>query len=218
MKPKIIWSVLPERHGVPVAEVLFDMMAIAQQGLPFIELEPNRTDVARNILAKHLLDSDYTHLLMLDCDHRHPRNIIDRLGKWVEEDPTRQIVAGLAFRRKEPFEPMAYTLTEDGRHFQTIEQIGVGLVEVEMVATCAILIAREVFERLPWPWFAYEYHNGHDPTEDMYFCRKAREAGIQIWVDTNTVSPHLRTAWVDENTYMSYTKLMEGKHARSESA
>jgi hypothetical protein len=38
----------------------------------------------------------------------------------------------------------------------------------------------------------------------MTFSAKCREAGIPLWVDTTTTSPHIGTQLIDERTYRAY--------------
>ena len=48
-----------------------------------------------------------------------------------------------------------------------------------------MMVKREVFEKVEQPWFAIPYSTtgGHYIGEDVFFCRKAREAGYEILVD-----------------------------------
>lgn len=209
-RPRVMIGLLPERNGVPSADILFDLLAIAQQGYAFARVPYTRTDLARNSLAEHLLkEARYTHILMLDADHRHPVDIVRRLMRWVIEDPQRLVIAGLAFRRGPPYDPCMYFETNNGKVFVP-ESWKPGLVQVDLAGTGAILIAREVFERVKRPWFAYDYSwadSNNYPGEDIWFSRRCREAGIPIYVDTSTVSPHLIEQHVDESTYRSYLEM-----------
>jgi hypothetical protein len=42
------------------------------------------------------------------------------------------------------------------------------------------------------------------PGEDMGFCLKCHDAGIDLYVDTTITSPHLIDAEVDEEAYRAY--------------
>lgn len=182
-------------------------MEIAQQGWPQIWVPPCRVDLARNKAAKALLDSDLTHLLMLDCDHRHPADIVQRLARWVVRDPSRLVVSGMAFRRCPPFDPTVYMADMETGEVHQFAEWRKGLMRVDLIGTPCVLINREVFERIPPPWFAFDYtHAGDDkyPGEDIYFSLRCKEAGIDIWVDTTTISPHAMESWVTDQTYKTY--------------
>ena len=173
--------------------------------------------MARESACKQLIDSDFTHILMLDADHKHPPNIIQQLARWVIEDPERLVVGGLNFRRSEPYDPCAYMVEDD--KFFTLWDWEEGLLEVDRIGTGSILIAREVFERLKQPWF---YLHSTDegatnwPTDDMIFCLHCKEAGIKLWCDTTTQSPHMTQAFIAEETYKQYINDHPDKYPVSE--
>lgn len=224
-KTKVLIGLLPERNGVPSADILFDLLAIAIRGHAFVRTSYARTDLQRNKLAEHLLTTDYTHILMLDADHKHPEDIVERLARWVVRDPQKLVVAGLAFRRGQPYDPQAYVARDDGKLYQPSE-FRPGLVKVDYAGTAAMLISREVFLRLPRPWFAFDYsycsagEGGKWPGEDMWFCQLCRDAGIGVYVDFTCVSPHLAESWINQRTYETFQELvaanMEAAQAMTE--
>ncbi|RPJ24411.1 MAG: glycosyltransferase family 2 protein [Planctomycetaceae bacterium] len=150
--PRIVVGVPMERTMAHADDVFFNFLAIAQNGVPFIKQNYTRTDVARNKMAMQLLQSDFTHLLMLDVDHIHPTDIVQRLARWVVADPGKQVIGGLNFRRGEPYEPCCFLIGPDGRYYAPAEWER-GLVKVDIIGTGSILISREVFERMQPPWF-----------------------------------------------------------------
>jgi hypothetical protein len=180
---------------------------IAKRGWPLIDHVYARTDINRNRSGKWLRDNpEFTHVLMMDLDHLHAADIVERLASWVLEDRERLVVSGLHFRRAMPFEPMAFMFGKDGRLHAPIDW-GPGLYEVHAVGHGSILIAREVFEMLPEPWWAYTYDSVEDnifPSEDLWFSHICREAGIKLWVDTTVTSPHIVNNIVDEDTFRRY--------------
>ncbi|OGV68125.1 MAG: hypothetical protein A3K18_28150, partial [Lentisphaerae bacterium RIFOXYA12_64_32] len=192
-------------------------MRLAGSNHSFFMQPAMRTDVARNRYAESLLASDFTHLLMLDCDHDHPVDLVQRLSRRVEEDPSREIIGALCFRRSPPYDPLAIRETADGR-WLPIDGQDVGVVPCDVVGTGAILIARTVFERLARPWFYYDYQGAAMdlwPGEDTSFCIKAREAGIQAWVDTSTVSPHLGEVAVEREIFLGHVQSVGGGTERA---
>lgn len=179
---------------------------VARRGWPLIDHLYGRTDVNRNKMARLLLETDFTHLFMMDLDHLHPADIVERHARWVLEDPTRLVVGGLHFRRGEPFEPCAFVFGPDNALHAPVEWEP-GLAPVHALGHGTILIHRSVFERLGQPWWAYDYGSAEEgvyPSEDMYFSYLCREAGITLWCDTTTTSPHLITSVVDEGTFRGW--------------
>lgn len=203
--------------GIPMErtmlqEAVFGFIGIFQQGWAFAQLPYTRNDVARHKLASFLLDSDYTHLLMLDSDHVHPPDIVQRLARWFQAYPDMvQVVGGLNFRRGEPYDPCAFVDPGDGQ-FHRLAEWGRGAVEVDALGTGSMMIARSVFEQLPEDagWFDYEYpnHTGW-PGTDMTFSKRCREAGITLWCDTTCTSPHIGTMLIGEDTYRTFLAQQE---------
>lgn len=190
---RVCWTVLLDKtlwH-----EVVPYIIAIAGHGYPYIDMSHAPVEIARNRFGKYLLDSPFDAGLMLDCDHKHPPDIIERLGRHMARDVTKLVVGGCNHRRAPPFEPCAYVV-EDGKTF-SIGEFG-PLTRVDKLGTGSILIHRSVFERLKYPWFVRDWSSGSDqPGEDIYFSQRCREAGIDLWCDTSCCSPHMRTEWVD---------------------
>ncbi|GAI93114.1 unnamed protein product, partial [marine sediment metagenome] len=61
-----------------------------------------------------------------------------------------------------------------------------------------LLVKREVFEKLPYPWFSFEKGG-----EDLYFCDKARENGFEIWADMSVLLGHLRLEPVGASQFLT---------------
>jgi hypothetical protein len=199
--------------GVPLERTVPDvaflaLWKVAQRGWPLFEIGYGRVDVNRNKMARKLLDSDYTHLMMLDLDQIHAPDIVERQARWVLDDPQRQVISGLHFRRGEPFDPLMFLYGPDGQARSMLEWPQ-GLIEVHAVGHGSLLVQRSVFEQLAPPWWGYDYGQAAEgvyPTEDMYFCWLCREAGIALWCDTTTSSPHLINNVVTEEVFRSWIK------------
>ena len=208
--PRIVLGVPQERTMSYADSVFYNFFAIAQQGVPIIPMPYGRIDVTRNKFAIQLLRSDFTHLLMLDIDHKHPWDIVQRLARWVLADNKIQIVGGMNYRRSAPFEPCAGFWGNDGLWYPPAEWVD-GLMKVDMLGTASILIAREVFELIPPPWFANDYSlvwKDIWPGEDIGFSKLCNEYGIDLHVDTTTSSPHLADSLVGEGTYKQHIERM----------
>lgn len=212
--PRVLLGVPLERTISHASQVFPQFMQIAAQGVAFIKQDYTRTDLARNRFATELLKSDFTHLLMLDLDHIHPVDIVQRLARWPMMNPEIKIVGGLNFRRSEPYEPCCFIRLEDGT-LGAPAQWGEQLMEVDYLGTGSILIAREVFEEIEPPWFynIYEHEakwTDQWPGEDIGFNEKCKKAGFKMYVDPTTQSPHLADKIISEGTFRDYmSKHME---------
>jgi hypothetical protein len=208
---------IPMERNVPDRTVM-SLWAIAQHGWPLVQAGyMGRTDETRNYMARQLLNSDYTHLFMMDSDHMHPEDVVERHARWVVGHPEKRIIGGLHFRRGAPYEPCIFLLDDEG--YFAPNEWPKGLLTVEAVGHGTLLVHRSVFEELDYPWWAYPASpEGEFVSEDIYFCAKARKAGLDIWCDTTSTSPHVTTSLVDENTFRNYQMLQEVRHESTEPA
>lgn len=202
--------------GIPMERQISDLAFLhlwqtARQGWPLLNLTANppigygRTDVNRERLARAFLATDYTHLMMFDTDHLHPPESVNRLARWFMTRPQTEVVFGLQFRRGEPYDPMMFQLLPDGLHAPA--EWEPGLFRVHAAAHGTMLIRRDVLERLPEPWWRYEYatpENETWPSEDLWFCKQCREHGIELAVDTTQTSPHMTTGLIDAATFIAF--------------
>lgn len=130
----------------------------------------------RERIAERALEMEATHLFFVDSDMKFTSNV---LSKLLAHD--KDIVGALYYRRYEPKTPVFNVRYETlpNRIF----------VQNTLAAGC-MLIKMEVFKKLPKPWFFL----GTETLplgEDVYFCRKAREHGVQMWCDPTLVVGHV---------------------------
>lgn len=129
-----------------------------------------------------------SHILFIDHDVLPRKNTLQRL-LLHEKD----IVAGVypmmqrgniswCLSREDPYKPLP--LEELPRTLFKTEYVGCGMMLVKM----------EVFDKLEWPYWKNEFAPAVKTMgEDLYFCKKAREAGFDIWVDPMVKCNHFRT-------------------------
>jgi hypothetical protein len=122
-----------------------------------------------------------SHILFIDSDMRFPQDMISRL---LAHDL--DIVATNCARRRIPTGPTAQVYKPDGeRELVWTMPDDTGLKEVHSVGMGVMMIKANVFKALSEPW--YETPWRHDKRgyigEDVFFCRKARDAGFKIWID-----------------------------------
>jgi len=151
-------------------------------------------------------------LLFLDSDMVFPKDIIYRL--MSHRVP---VVGGLYFHRTThaPFVFMESHRSEDewgrlirkhefmyGEVYDFLKRSGIPprnqaaavdgvsgrLVQCDAIATGAMMIHRSVVAAMEPPWFEYVEHA---ESEDLSFCRKAREAGFSVYADLGTICGHL---------------------------
>lgn len=133
---------------------------------------------ARERLAQNALNWAADWVLFLDADHVFPPTTLLRL---LAHDAD---VIGLNQPRRA--EPTAPTTWRDGSLvWTTLELAGAGAVEkVDFLGFGVCLVRASVFDSLTRPWFWFEQgSDGSLLTEDYYFCKRARAAGIPVRVD-----------------------------------
>lgn len=178
-----------------------------QQGIAVIGTSDGPTALVREFLSRRFMEEkEFTHLLMLDTDHAHPVDIVDRLARWVGNEAHPLVVSGLNYQRKSPYRPCAFMFDGPELGILPIVKWPSGLVKIDAVGAASLLIAREVFERLPQPWWEFVYFGPHKRLigEDINFCRLCREHGIDIYVDTTTTSPHLGEQWIGDKEFRAW--------------
>ena len=207
----VYFAVLNER-AIPheATDAREDLGEVARiQGAVRLRSNYTRVDVARNRLSKKFMEltkGPKDTLVMLDTDHTHPQDIVYRL---VRHDVG--VVGALCFRRGEPYDPQFYVRGEDGELRQPVEWDPEALDKGTLVGSGAIAIQRWVFEALEakgfhYPWFRNMYSDGADEFygEDWFFALNCEKAGIPHHCDFSTISPHMRTGYVDEKTWNTY--------------
>jgi len=149
-----------------------------------ISLKISQGTLIANQRAELCLDAmreKCTHVLFIDSDMRFPHDMIERL---LQHDV--DIVATNCARRRMPTGPTAQLYKENGeRELVYTMPETTGLQEVGSVGMGVMLIKANVFAKLAEPWFETPWR--HDKRgyigEDVFFCKKAREAGFKIWID-----------------------------------
>lgn len=166
-------------------------------------------DWARNNLARAALEKFcdyteevYTHVLWLDTDHVFNADLACQLARHMV-DPQIDAVSALYYSRSERILPVAYV--KDGApsefsHYPIIE-VPNCLCEVDAVGFGALLMKRDVFEKVPEPWFTIDFRAG----EDVAFCARSRKFGVRWFLDGQYKLAHLGDPQlVTEATYRQY--------------
>jgi len=76
-----------------------------------------------------------------------------------------------------------------------------GLIKVGGSGAGFLLVKREVFEKMPFPWFSFEAGG-----EDLYFFDKARKHGFETWADMSVLLGHLRLDPVGASQFLTQYK------------
>jgi len=146
-------------------------------------------DQIRNLIAEWAMRYDY--LLSVDSDVVLPK---DTLTKMISAD--KDVISGLYIQRI----PNTHTLeiykdTPNGGctniPYEEIE--GAGIFQIAACGMGCVLIKSDVFRKIKYPHFYYQSAIDHRNTisEDVYFCKKARENGFTVWADETIRCNHI---------------------------
>jgi len=135
----------------------------------------------RTFLAKDALDNGATWVVFLDSDMSFPVNTIELLLRSKQP-----IMAANYSTRKWPH-LMPVTFKDDEEQTRVYTRPDSPMIE-EVAATGfgVIAVHRMAFEAVPQPWFytPFDVERGkYQCGEDIWFCRRAREAGLSVYVD-----------------------------------
>lgn len=160
----------------------------------------------RNLMIRTALEHDCTHIMFIDDDMTLPPDIIPRL---LAHD--KQIVGGLYLLRNYPHFPVMFDeWFPDGRcKYKFLTPDVKGLVPVVNMGLGCVLIKTEVFKIIPEPWITLGQLQPEDWSDDIHFFNRCREAGIEMFVDTDVQCGHIITAVIaprfDEGLNMWHT-------------
>ncbi len=164
-----------------------------------------KRDAARCLLVERALEMDAKYILFLDDDTHPPPDAVHKLFMALETADKDVVACGGVYTSKSiPSEPLIYKDDEDSGPFWKWKAGDV--FEVGGIATGCLMIRASVFKELPKPWFRDiddVSQIGDDPavqletqvgfftmTDDLYWCRKVRQAGFRILAHGGVLCVH----------------------------
>jgi GT2 family glycosyltransferase len=146
--------------------------------------EGSRITSNRNRLVADARKKGATHILMIDSDMDYPPNALHRLLSHDKE-----IVGATTCKRGDengvPIGQAMPTADTDANDENLKVSSGSGLIHMNAFGCCFMLIKMSVFDKIGLPAFyeppLSEIEDAQG--EDITFCRLAREAGYDIWMD-----------------------------------
>ncbi len=192
--------------GIVTADLL-RFPAWAQSVLRMVAPHGSRTNwchgngfaIHRNVIVRslHQEDSDGNEwhgdwVWFTDDDQPFDSDLLMRL---LDRDV--DIIQPLVTTRKAPFLPYAYEYDESSAskyvQLDWPQLQASGIQEVDACGAGGLLVRRRVFEAMKDPWFEEGKTADECIGEDLWFCKKARDAGFKVHIDLDNRSGHIGT-------------------------
>ncbi len=180
---------------------------------------PGNIASIRNSIALQAVESDCTHLLMMDTDQTYPPDTIDKLLAHARNGL--DIVCGKVHRRYAPFDPILLrgeatklTMVSDEEWTKN------PLIEVDATGGACMMLNTRIFKEMETPWFEDKFYDKVEwdgsiqkrPIgEDIGFFLKAKKLGYKVFVDTTIKIGHLGLLEITEEVYFLHKALNKGK-------
>ena len=136
----------------------------------------------RNTLVQVAKNEGAEFIMFIDNDMSFPPFTVDRMIHVIEEKRLDVLGCNYLFKAP-PHQWMA--IPKEGQ--ETLEAID----EVHRLPTGMMMIRMSVFDKLDTPYFNYDAYTDDKTgactvaSEDYYFCDRARDKGIKIFMDTD---------------------------------
>lgn len=197
-----VLACMPSRRGSPewgpfkLMEAACRHVAETGRAAASAICKENKYGVApcRNMaVAEFLADRECTHLFFVDDDVYVPRDVI---GKLL--DANRAIVGGCypSYKNINDLEVEIYIVAWDERG-RRVPKWFRGLRRMNAVGTGCMLIRRDVFDRIEFPWFRWGEHfiegRYQQQSDDLDFCDRAKKAGLEVWASGDVRCGHVKS-------------------------
>lgn len=172
---------------------------------------------SRNIIVKYMLSKDCDGLLFIDSDQTFPGDLLDRLIETHKD-----IVGVPIVRKQEPYYPNIGRWDEKDKDWKVmVDYPQERIFQVDYIGMGFTYIRREVFEKLEMPYFDCEWvvndkvKRGEKLIgEDVYFCRKAKQAGFKVWAYPMAEVGHIGDTVFTPRHYDYYRQMKREEEAR----
>jgi len=164
--------------------------------------------VRNNIIRMFLQHKDFTHLFLLDSDTEPP---VDCLDKLLALDAP--LASGCYPVLMKDGLRWALANRDTNLHYRLLKRL-ISYnkpFEVEAGGAGCLLIRRDVFDLIKWPWFKWvEKEDGNQISEDIYFFQKCNDAALKVMVEPAVICNHFKK--VNLAPFMLMLKKQENKN------
>jgi len=194
---------------------------------------------ARNQAALRVLETDCDGLLFIDSDQTFPYNALDKLIECKKD-----IIGYPIVRKSAPYYPNISRWDNEKKDYVIYESYPENnLFKVDYIGMGFTYIRREVLEKLSMPFFDFVWFDINQKEklddkivrsqglieekqvdgsykykrmmgEDVYFCRKAKEAGFEIWANPFEQIGHIGNFNYMPSLYRNFERVKQSRLAK----
>ena len=201
--------------------------ATTQHQFLFVEVDTMIIGKARNMIVQSALPHNPEVLFWIDADTLVPPHA----GQLIDQALDLGIVSGIYYNRRPPFTPQVYTAAKEdelfGMYWPDIKVPDSGLHRRDAIGAGCVAIRMDIYHQLEdlWkprvetaykllkevdrpiaeivkhlsPWYEFLDRKG----EDLYFCERIGELGLDIWINADVQCGHLAETLVTKE-YFDY--------------
>ena len=147
---------------------------------------------SRNILINAAKEQECTHILFIDDDMTYPA---DGLTKLLEHDL--DVVSGVYLSRSYPHQSVVFDLADDDGLACPMYLIDKPSLKPIVAAGFGFLLVKmSVFDKMDEPYVRLGEMDVEEWCDDLGFCKRMREAGIQLYADMTVLCGHMGTVTI----------------------
>jgi len=151
-------------------------------------------DTMRDMCANTALEMKPDYIFWLDVDQTYPDFTARKLIKHIDDGC--RVVAGVTPDRILPCNIVLKFGGKQGACRDEDFKVNRGLVKVDSMGFGGMMTHPSVFDEIDYPRFQRKWFEGNDGDyyrhgEDVVFNEKCRDAGIDVWCDTDLHYGHM---------------------------
>lgn len=166
---------------------------------------PDAIAQVRNDLVKQAREFGCTHILMMDTDQTYQSDMVLKMVNHAKNGL--KVVGGVVHRRYPPFDACLFR-GELHKYLHVQDELiySGDLITVDATGCGCIMYDMSLFDEITYPWFEtwQSEETGKLVGEDIDFCWKLRQRGIDIHVDTSIQCGHLSQMEITKDLYLLY--------------
>lgn len=162
---------------------------------------------ARTKLLQDAVKAGADYLLWIDDDMAPPDDMLERLMKRLDEDPSLDYIGGLAYTKGPPYKPCAFVKPEKEDDPIWVTRLPERVQQVGVTGFACLLGRMAAFKAVDEKTNGQPFVYQKDCGEDAYFFHIAHLLNQKVAVDTSLVVGHVGVTVFDHKTSEAYAKI-----------